>query len=179
MCQYKISFAFAIPAPSTAPEEVKVVSNGPRRIYVTWKVKLKTWVQVTKSPFCKEQHSQTKLKCLKFENAQRRIRQRKFWRARTILPEKYSLRDGLGEWVPREIFKFSHLKCHFPCSEPHTRRFSWEEPKSHHMNFTLRIVRMFQWKGPENVHFCQNCWGAVAFFAPPSSSYAYEYAWVW
>ena len=31
---------FTIPAPKTAPKEIKAVSNGPRKIYVTWKVRL-------------------------------------------------------------------------------------------------------------------------------------------
>ena len=34
-----------------------------------------------------------------------------FVRARTILPEKYSLHDGLGELAPRKILKFSRPKC--------------------------------------------------------------------
>ena len=61
-----------------------------------------------------------------------------FVRARTILPEKYSLHDGLGA--------FSHPKCHFLHSEhTFTKKFSYKEHKFH---FALQITQMFQGKSP-------------------------------
>jgi hypothetical protein len=42
---------FAISAPKTAPKEIKAVSNGPRKIYVTWEVNvdLKSLINISSS----------------------------------------------------------------------------------------------------------------------------------
>ena len=50
-------------------------------------------------------------------HAQRCARKQNFWRAKTILPEKYSSLGGLGVGAPGKILKFLHPRYHFLSAE--------------------------------------------------------------